>query len=169
MIPGPRGAGFINGMALKWKAQRSRRLKWKSHGFCVKMRIEQPKKIKQLLPNCAPGKFFETVNCLYFPLHRLRCGRLPPRAALVRCARTSLNCAVPTGTDGRCCALRCRRSLAGPEQVHARCRPRNPRRSRAGSAPDARPSSVLSGVCSSSGTATMCSCDMGGMGSEYFL
>ena len=42
-----RGAGFINGMALKWKAQRSRRLKWKTHGFCVKMRIEQPKNAKK--------------------------------------------------------------------------------------------------------------------------
>jgi hypothetical protein len=33
-------------MALKWKAQRSRRLKWKTHGLCVKMRIEQPKNAK---------------------------------------------------------------------------------------------------------------------------
>ena len=82
------------------------------------------------------GHFFETVNYLYFPLYLLRSGRLPElpsSGAHVLLVRTVRCRQAPDGKGG---ALRCRRSLAGPGQVHARRRPRHPRRSRDGSAPD---------------------------------
>ena len=82
------------------------------------------------------GHFYDTANYFYFPLRRLRSGRvpeLPSSGAHVVLVRTMRCQQAPDGQGGD---LRCRRSLAGPGQVHARRRPRHLRRSRAGSAPD---------------------------------
>ena len=82
------------------------------------------------------GHFYETVNYFYFPLRRLRSGKipeLPSSGAHVVLVRTVRCQQAPDGQGGD---LRCRRSLAGPGQVHARRRSRHPCRSRAGSAPD---------------------------------